>query len=59
MSFAFERAQDGQDGGVSQFVPECGANFRDKGRAAFPQDVHDVDFPIRELDVHSPLLLDL
>src|SRR4029078_10041785 len=52
ISLAFERPQDGQHGGVGQFVSECRANFRDKGRPALPKHLHDVDFPIRELDVN-------
>jgi hypothetical protein len=52
ISLAFERPQDSEHGGVRQFVSECRSNFRDKGRPALPKHLHDVDFAIRELDVH-------
>src|SRR5436309_12358904 len=57
ISLAFERPQDSQHGGVRQLVSECRSNFRDKGRAALPKHVHDVDLSIRELDVHFPSFL--
>src|SRR5436309_16064565 len=53
ISLALERPQDGQHGGVRQIVSECRSNFRDKGRPALPKHLHDVDFSIREMDVHS------
>src|SRR4051812_26998239 len=52
ITLAFEGPQDRQHGGVRQLVSECLPNFRDKGWPALPKHLHDVDFSIRELDVH-------
>src|SRR4051812_24778659 len=53
ISLALERPQDSQHCGVRQIVSESRSNFRDKGRPALPKHLHEVDFSIRELDVHS------
>jgi hypothetical protein len=49
-AFAFERAKDGQHGGVGKLVFQVGPDFGDDGGAAVSEYLHDIGFTIGEMD---------